>query len=183
MSKKSIMLVLVAVLVLVMFVPSNKVLAVNNKKVISVNVKQENEELIVDGEVEEGMLAVAVQVYNQDNQLVKLKTGEVDSNNKYEVTFTLPKASYIIKVADFDGGEVVTKEPIEEEQNDGQEETENNEENKNNNVSENTNSDENEEKKSTNPVTGDNIVRTIIVFSIATLGVFTILRIKKNNKK
>ena len=109
MSKRISLIILAVIIMLVMVIPSNKVFAAGNKKVTSVNVSYENGKLTVSGEVEAGMLAVAVQVYDQNDQFVKLETGAVDSSNKYEVIFILPEGIYTVKVADFDGGEVVTK--------------------------------------------------------------------------
>ena len=82
MSKRISLIILAVILVITMVIPSTKVYAAN-KKVNTVEAVYESGKLTVSGSVEEGMLAVAVQVLDSDNNLVILETGSVDSNNKY----------------------------------------------------------------------------------------------------
>ena len=168
MSKRISLIILAVIIMLVMVIPSNKVFAVSNKKVTSVNAFYENGKLTVSGEVEAGMLAVAVQVYDQNDQFVKLETGAVNSQNKYEVVFTIPEGIYTVKVADFDGGEVVTKKVNEEVQD---------------NQKEDTKEDKTEESEtSSNPKTGDNIIMFVSIFAVATLGVFITIKLNRKRK-
>jgi hypothetical protein len=172
MSKKICLIVLALTLALVMVIPSSRVYAAN-KKVNSLNVTQANGVLTVSGEVEDGMLAVAVQVLDSNQNLLEFRTGEVDSDNKYKVQIDLPEAEYIVKVADYDGGDVMAYGLPEE----GTTET-----------STDTPSDNTEEEtangvknEADNPTTGDNIRRVVSVLGIAVVGV--LITTKFNRKR
>ena len=108
MSKRISLIVLAVVLVLAMVIPSSTVFAAGSYKVKTAEATYASGKLTVTGEVDAGMLAVAVSVYDKDGNFVKLETGAVDSTNKYKVEFTLAEAPYTIKVADFDGGETIS---------------------------------------------------------------------------
>ena len=169
MCKKIVLVVIALALIIVMGSPSKRVFAAN-KEIKTVDAIQENGKLIVSGEVEEGMLAVAVQVLDQNNNLVKLETGAVDSNNKYKVEITVPEGKYIIKVADYDGGNTITKNIPEETQktdSDSKEETK---------------TTNNEEIKADNPKTGDNIIIAVSVLIIACVGVLLTIKLNKKHK-
>ncbi len=172
MSKKISLVILALALVLALVIPSNTVYAAN-KKVKSADVVQSNGTLTVSGEVEEGMLAVAVQVLDSNGNLITLRTGAVDSDNKYKVEIAIAEGDYTIKVADYDGGAVYK---------DGETEDDATENNTNTSDSDDSSSvtvTTNNEKD--NPKTGDNILRVVTVLAIAVLGVF--ITTKFNKKK
>lgn len=181
MSKKISLIILALTLVLVMVIPSNGVFAAN-KKVKTVSAVQENGKITVSGEVESGMLAVAIQVLDEEGKLVTLNTGAVDSDNKYKVEINAVEGKYTIKVADYDGGETVTKTiPEEKDENN----TTDNEETENTTTEEttenNTEVTKTEEKTESNtPKTGDNIVIFVSLFAIALVG---LTYIKLMNRK
>ena len=108
MSKKISLIILAVVLVLAIVIPSSKVYAAN-KEILTSEVIEENGVITVSGYVENGMLAVAVQVFDKDNNLVALETGEVKTNNTFKVEIELPTGDYIVKIADYDGGNVETR--------------------------------------------------------------------------
>ena len=104
MSKKISLLVLAVVLILAMVIPSSMVYAAEGKKVLTAEAVQEDGIITVTGTVEDGMLAVAVQLCDKDGNTIKVVTGGVDNDNKYEVEIEAELGNYIIKVADYDGG-------------------------------------------------------------------------------
>ncbi|MCR5146635.1 MAG: LPXTG cell wall anchor domain-containing protein [Clostridia bacterium] len=108
MSKKVSFIIIAVILVLALVIPSNKVFAAN-KKVNEVNAVQNAGKITVSGTVENGMLAVAIQVVDSNGKLVTLETGDVDVNNKFNLVIEVPEGTYIVKVADYEGGEVVEK--------------------------------------------------------------------------
>lgn len=86
-------------------------------KAASLNVKTINASIInnqlsVDGTVDNGVLAVAILVYEEDGTtLVTMKTTSVDSNDKYSDTIEVTSGKkYVVKSANYDGGTYVTTE-------------------------------------------------------------------------
>lgn len=51
--------------------------------------------------------AVAIAVYDSNGNLNTMFTTNVDAANTYQATFTLPEGTYLIKVADYEGGTFV----------------------------------------------------------------------------
>ena len=141
----------------------------------TINASITNDKISVEGTVDNGVLAVAIMVYEEDGTtLVTMETTSVDSNDKYSDTIDVVTAGkkYIVKVANYDGGTYVTAEV------DG---TVNN----SNNNTTNTETS-NKVDNTTNPKTGDNIIIFSIIFVIALTGILVtcIISIKrvKNNK-
>ena len=104
MSKKLSLILLTVILILAMVIPSSMVYAAEEKKVLTAEAHPENGQITVEGTVEEGMLAVAVQVCDKDEHFLFLRTGEVTSENKYKLVIEVEEGNYVLKVADFNGG-------------------------------------------------------------------------------
>lgn len=183
MSKKiSLIIILALALILVMVIPSNRVYALN-KEVTSVNTAVENGKITVSGSVQDGMLAVAVQVFDEDDNLITIETGAIDSSNNYKVEIDVANGKYVVKVADYDGGQVVSKEVIVSDST--QEDTISNSTNEGTTDSENVANEaaeKNEVKTSTTPKTGDNIMMFIAIFILAVIS-FGIIKFNKSNAK
>ena len=82
----------------------------DSKSVISLNVSVSGSSLLVNDEAEEGVLAVAVAIYDKSGEnLVTVQTAAVDDDNNYQTSLELEDGSYVIKVADYEGGSYLTK--------------------------------------------------------------------------
>lgn len=164
----------------------------------TINASITNNKISVDGTVDNGVLAVAIMVYEEDGTtLVTMKTTSVDSNDKYSDTIDVTAGKkYIVKAANYDGGEYITKKVTEEtKKEDEKPDTETKPDT--NTITDNTITDTNvtaEENTtnetnttntiSSNPKTGDNIILFAIIFIIALTGlVGTVIINKKRTKK
>lgn len=78
----------------------------------TINASITDNKISVDGTVDNGVLAVAILVYEEDGTtLVKMETTSVDSNDKYSDTIQVTAGKkYIVKAANYDGGTYVTTE-------------------------------------------------------------------------
>lgn len=187
MSKKISLVVIAVILMLALIIPSSKVYAAN-KKVNEVNAEQANGKITVSGTVEDGMLAVAVQVLDKDGKFVTLETGAVDANNKYSLLIEVPEGTYTVKVADYEGGtaveKVVTAEKKDNEEEPAKDEEKEDkgtdkEESKEDTKVEEATPDKTEEKVQT-PQTGDMIRNAFIVLGAAILVLTVTFKFRKN---
>ena len=98
----------VLILTLLMFPTLNiKAEETLNVKTIDASITSDN--LEVSGTVDKGIYAVIIMVY-KDDVLYSVKTTGVDSNNSYSNSFEIENNSdYEIKVANYDGGNYLTK--------------------------------------------------------------------------
>lgn len=82
---------------------------VSAKSISTLDVTDSNNKLTVSGTTENGVLAVAVMVYSGED-LSHMETCSCN-NNKYscELSKTFAAGNYIVKVADYDGGDYITK--------------------------------------------------------------------------
>lgn len=78
----------------------------------TINASITDNKISVDGIVDNGVLAVAIMVYEEDGTtLVKMETTSVDSNDKYSDTIVVTAGKkYIVKAANYNGGTYVTTE-------------------------------------------------------------------------
>lgn len=174
----------------------------------TINASITDNKISVDGTVDNGVLAVAIMVYEEDGTtLVKMETTSVDSNDKYSDTIDVTSGKkYIVKVANYNGGTYVTAEVDgtvnNNNNNTNNENLNNNNNNANNENLNNSNNNINNENlnnsdnnttntetsnkvdKTTNPKTGDNIILYGIMFTVALLGIIIMLivNIRKNKK-
>lgn len=102
---KKILNILFIGLISILFLPFN----VNAKSMATLDVNSNNNKITVEGTTENGVLAIAVLVYNQD-ELIHMETCS-NNNNKYscELSKTFEEGNYTVKVADYDGGDYITK--------------------------------------------------------------------------
>ena len=108
----------------------------------------------VNGTTESGMLAATVLIFDSTGtDIVAMKTVAVD-NNSYSTTFALSEDTYVIKVADYDGGDYISKSisPI------------------TTNSSTNTSLLKN---NTNNPKTGDNILLYVGMFVLGVISIFS----------
>lgn len=81
------------------------------KNISGVSAVSSNGKIIVSGTAEEGTLACAVFVYDgTESTLLDMETCAVkeDSTFRYQMTKTYAKGEYVVKVADYDGGNYQT---------------------------------------------------------------------------
>ena len=81
------------------------------KTISSVSAVSSNGKITVSGMAEEGTLACAVFVYDStESTLLDMETCAVkeDSTFRYQMTKTYAKGDYVVKVADYDGGNYQT---------------------------------------------------------------------------
>ena len=181
MRRKISLIILTFAIVLAVIIPSSKVYAAD-KKVNSVETSQAGGKLTVSGDVEEGMLAVAIQILDTNENLITLTTGAVDENNKFNVDVEIPEGNYIIRVADYDKGAVFTVSSPDDEKTEQQ----SNPTSENDSTTPTSNETKKEETKTTekkngaNPSTGDTIIRFVTIFAIATI---VLMFVKKASKK
>ena len=207
--RKRISIIILIAMVLMMIVPTMNVYALN-KQIVTLDASQENGVITVTGTAEAGTLAVAIAVYNENGtELITMKTAAVNDSNNFSDTINLEAGNYLIKVADYEGGDFAQKsisltpnvdnnvgqsnnaeeskatEPakttkVEETK---KEETNNSNSNNSNNAQTNNNQSNVTNTKKT-PKTGDNIKILIIVLIVAvlSLGTFTIIKINKKRK-
>ena len=159
----------------------------------TINASITNNKISVDGTVDNGVLAVAIMVYEEDGTtLVTMKTTSVDSNDKYSDTIDVTAGKkYIVKAANYDGGEYITKKVTEEtKKEDEKPDTEtkpdtNTITDTNATAEENTTNETNTTNTTaSNPKTGDNIILFAIIFILALTGlVGTVIINKKRTKK
>lgn len=102
---KKILSILFIGLISILIVPFN----VDAKSISTLDVTNNNNKLTVSGTTENGVLAVAVLVYSEGN-LTHMETC-ANNNNKYscELSKTFETGNYTVKVADYNGGEYISK--------------------------------------------------------------------------
>ena len=162
----------------------------------TINASITNNKISVDGTVDNGVLAVAIMIYEEDGTtLVTMETTSVDSNDKYSDTIDVTAGKkYIVKAANYDGGEYITKKVTEEtKKEDEKPDTEtkpdtNTITDTNATAEENTTNETNTTNTTnttaSNPKTGDNIILFAIIFILALTGlVGTVIINKKRTKK
>jgi len=104
MKKISKIISLVLALALVMIFP----LSASAKSITSIETDGKGG-LSVSGKTEAGMLAAAVAVYDESGKdLVTMVTTDVASDNTFITTVDVPTGTYVVKVADYEGGDFVT---------------------------------------------------------------------------
>ena len=69
-----------------------------------------NGKITVKGTTESSVIAVAVSIHDADGNFIKVVTGSVKDDDTYEVTADMEVKKYILKVADYHGGNFVEKE-------------------------------------------------------------------------
>ena len=81
-----------------------------NKEITSLTVKEESGKINVAGTTESGCSAVAIMVYKEDGTtLVTMKTTGVNDDNTFTDSIDIKNGNYVVKVADYDGGEFSTE--------------------------------------------------------------------------
>ena len=98
---------LVVLLVATLFVT-----IVKAEEIKTVDVTVNDLSVTVAGTTENTVAAVSITIFDKDGELVLLKSVSVDDDNKYTLTVALEKGTYDIKVADYSGGDFITKEKI-----------------------------------------------------------------------
>lgn len=83
--------------------------SVNALSISTLNLTNNNNKITVSGTTEDGVLAVAVFVYSGD-ELVDMETCSNNSDNySCELQKEFASGTYIVKVADYNGGDYISK--------------------------------------------------------------------------
>lgn len=81
--------------------------------VTSFDVTEGTSSITVSGTTTSDLEAVSITINKQSNgEFVKLVSAEVDDEDKFSETISLPAGTYTVKVADYDGGTFATKENV-----------------------------------------------------------------------
>ena len=77
-----------------------------NYKITSLTATQKDGTVSVSGTAEDGALAVAISVYDSaGEELISLETTSVSDDGTFSRDLKLPNDDYMVKVADYEGGE------------------------------------------------------------------------------
>ena len=80
------------------------------KEITTLDVTQSDEKIFVSGTAEAGTLAVARMIYDStDTNLLTMQTTSVANDNTFKDSITIENGNYIVKVADYDGGDYMSK--------------------------------------------------------------------------
>lgn len=171
MSKKiSVVLIIIALVSLLVF-PVNKVFAAN-KEVLTMDASESGGKISVSGTVEDGMLAVAISVYDETGaNLLKVETTNVESGNTFSYDITIPNGTYVVKAADYDEGPFLSKTV-----------TVTNSTSDDTTSADSSSSEDAEKRNSSNINTGDNIMIFAAVFAMAIIALGITFVLKKKNK-
>ena len=124
-------------------------------KVLTLDASISENKLAVSGTTEDGVLAVAIFVYDKtETNLITMKTTAVNQDNTYSDKIDVQKGNYIVKAVNYDGGDYVTKNVFIE------------------------------TKTSSNPNTGDSILKYGLLLLVSIIGISTIfvfIKKKANN--
>lgn len=83
--------------------------ATRAKDIKTINASEANGKISISGTAEAGTLAVAIMVYDEaGSELVAMKTAAVSDENLYYSDITLAEGTYVVKVADYEGGNYQT---------------------------------------------------------------------------
>lgn len=103
--KKIILSLFIVILTIIVF-PFEDVLA---KDITSLNVDSDNDRINVNGTTEDGVLAIAVLVYSEDSLIHMETCSSGGSEYVCELNKSFETGDYIVKVADYDGGDYISK--------------------------------------------------------------------------
>ena len=151
---------LVLILIISLFLPF--VVKAKELNVKTLDASFNDNKLVVKGTVDDGVLAVAIMVYDSDEkEVIKFVTSDVDEDNSFEDNIDIAEdGTYVVKVANYDGGEY-----------------------KSVNVTVSSLVKKDSANKISNPKTLDNIASYVILFLIAGGGSLgTLLYFKKKIK-
>lgn len=80
-----------------------------NYKITSLTATQKDGIVSVSGTAEDGALAVAISIYDSTSEnLISLETTSVSDGHTFSRDIELPNDNYVVKVADYEGGEYKT---------------------------------------------------------------------------
>ena len=83
--------------------------AAHAKEIKTINASQASGKVSVSGTAEAGTLAVAVMIYDESGKdLVAFETASVSDENLYYAEISVAEGKYLVKVADYDGGDFKT---------------------------------------------------------------------------
>ena len=160
-------LMLVFALTFVIPVKSQYVYA-SDDEITKVEVEEKSGKMIVSGKVQGNILAVAIAVYDESGEnLVIMKTTAVDDENEFYDVIEIKNGSYLVKVANYEGGAFVEKKvTLSDEDTDVKD------------LKDTKNKSDEEtkvesKKATTNPLTGNNvlIIAIVLVVAVVILGI------------
>lgn len=157
---KKLIKIVLPIFILTLFLTPRITVRAQDKNVLTLDATEnENGHIDISGTAEDGMLAAAIFIYDESNNLVKMQTTQVNNDQTFTDSLDLTPGTYTIKAADYDGGEYTTKSvsaPVVITQ-----ETSTQAENKN------------------NPKTYDQIYSYIVILSISTVGLLSLVMFRK----
>lgn len=79
------------------------------KEVKTISASEKDGIVSVSGAAEDGTLAVAIMIYDQSGKnLLAMETAAVSDDSTYAAEIELASGTYVVKVADYDGGDYKT---------------------------------------------------------------------------
>lgn len=158
--RKNIIFSIVALLVAI--IPLTFVKAAEIK---TLYVNQDFNDIVVKGSTDESVMAVVLEVYNEDeSEFIKKQVAYVDDDFTFKAIIDVPNGKYILKVADYDGGEYSEVGFNKEDPAPGAVATE-----------------EVKEDTTKTPETLDKVSSYILMFGLSILGIITCIKYKKVN--
>ena len=155
--KKNILLLIFALVIAI--IPISFVKAAEIK---TLYINQDFNDIIIKGSTDENVMAVNVEIYNEDESLfIKKFTLYVQDDNTFKTNLKIENGKYIVKVADYDGGEYLEAAFNKEEPYDG-----------------NAPEEEKETSEKT-PETLDKVSSYILMFGLSILGIIACIKYKK----
>ena len=99
--KKNIILFIAALIIAI--IPLSFVRAAEVK---TLYIYQDVKDIVIKGSTDENVMAVSIEIYNEDEtEFIKKLVVYVSDDYKYETRINIDNGTYTIKVADYDGGE------------------------------------------------------------------------------
>ncbi len=81
--------------------------SVNAEPIKSVDADIKNGEISISGEVEDGVLAVQILIYDETGKNeILMDSTDVNSDNKFSTKINVTDGKYIVRVADYEGGNI-----------------------------------------------------------------------------
>ncbi len=99
----------ITLIIALSFVAAAAPVATSAKDIKTVSAAYESGKIAISGTAEAGTLAVAVMVYDEKgDELLAIQTASVSNESLYYSEVELAEGNYLVKVADYDGGNYKT---------------------------------------------------------------------------
>ncbi|MBR3365993.1 hypothetical protein IKG48_02650 [Candidatus Saccharibacteria bacterium] len=99
----------ITLIIALSFVAIAAPVATSAKDIKTISATYESGKIAVSGTAEAGTLAVAIMIYDEKGaDLISMQTASVSNENLYYSEIELAEGNYVVKVADYDGGNYKT---------------------------------------------------------------------------